>query len=104
MFESEHHFSHIWRRELSCLEGIPGAFWFTLMDTSKEKLCRKHHNSFCINNIVLEIILEAHLNLQGWIIMASFEKAESLTKDQVTNGHTQKQGKNLFKMSTQFVS
>lgn len=50
-------------------------------------------------NIVLETNLEARLKLQGWIIMASFENMESHTKDQVTNGHTQKQGKNLFKMS-----
>lgn len=54
-------------------------------------------------NIVLETILEAHLKLQGWIITASFENMESCTNDQVTNGHTQKQGKNLFKMSIQFV-
>lgn len=39
-------------------------------------------------NTRLETILEAHLRLQGWIIMASFENMEAHIKDQVTNGHT----------------
>lgn len=38
----------IWRRELSCLERIPGAFCFSCMDTGEKKLCREH-NSFRIN-------------------------------------------------------
>lgn len=48
---------------------------------------------------VLETILEAYPKLQGWIVTASFENTESHTNDQATNGHTQKQGKNLFTMS-----
>lgn len=50
-------------------------------------------------NTFLETILEAHLKLQGWIIMASFENMEAHMKDEVTNDRSQSQGKNLFKMS-----
>lgn len=39
-------------------------------------------------NTLLETILETHLRLQGWIIIASFENMEVHIKDQVTNCNT----------------
>lgn len=38
----------------------------------------------------IETTLEAHLKLQGWTMMASFENMGSHSKDRVTSGHTQK--------------
>lgn len=85
--------SHVWKESLM-------HFDLSIWTHAKRKNFAENTTVLSAStHTVLETILEAHLKLQGWIVTASFENTKFHTNYQATSGHTQKQGKNMFKMS-----